>query len=166
MGSVNSVKQGVEWLGYTYLYIRMLKAPILYGITEAEYKQDKYLVKRRLDLIHTALNQLDRLGLCKYDRKTGLIQSTQMGRIASYYYIKHQSINIYTQHMKQNTSLIELLRIFGLSQEFKLIPIREEEKVELIKLIESVPIPVKTSPSDPCSKVNVLLQSYISRIKL
>jgi hypothetical protein len=38
MGSVNSVKQGVEWLGYTYLYIRMLKAPILYGITEAEYK--------------------------------------------------------------------------------------------------------------------------------
>jgi len=53
--------------------------------------------------------------------------------------------------------LIELLRVFGLSSEFKLIPIREEEKVELVKLMDSVPVPVKTSPSDPCSKVNVLL---------
>jgi len=32
MGNINNVKQGVEWLGYTYLYIRMLRNPGLYNI--------------------------------------------------------------------------------------------------------------------------------------
>jgi len=54
-------------------------------------------------------------------------------------------------------SIIDLVRIFSLSNEFKLIPIREEEKVELKKLLDSVPIPVKSSINDPSSKINVLL---------
>ena len=61
---------------------------------------------------------------------------------------------------------IDLFRIFSLSYEFKYIPIREEEKIELQKLLESVPIPVKGSPDDSSTKINVLLQAYISRLKL
>ncbi len=53
--------------------------------------------------------------------------------------------------------LIELLKVFSMSSEFKYIPIREEEKGELIKLIETVPVPIKGSPDDPSTKVNVLL---------
>lgn len=35
---------------------------------------------------------------------------------------------------------------------------REEEKVELAKLVERVPIPVKESLEEPSAKINVLLQ--------
>eukprot|EP00455_Lapot_gusevi_P039579 TRINITY_DN443_c0_g2_i2.p1 TRINITY_DN443_c0_g2~~TRINITY_DN443_c0_g2_i2.p1 ORF type:complete len:1189 (+),score=464.92 TRINITY_DN443_c0_g2_i2:195-3569(+) len=44
--------------------------------------------------------------------------------------------------------------------------VREEEKNELSKLLDKVPVPVKESIEEPSAKVNVLLQSYISRLKL
>ena len=53
--------------------------------------------------------------------------------------------------------IIDLFRIFALSSEFQFIPIREEEKPELEKLLESVPIPVKGSYDEPTTKVNILL---------
>jgi pre-mRNA-splicing helicase BRR2 len=62
--------------------------------------------------------------------------------------------------------MIEMLKVFSVSNEFKLIPIREEEKIELQRLMMSVPVPIKGSPEDPTTKINVLLQSYISRLKL
>jgi hypothetical protein len=40
------------------------------------------------------------------------------------------------------------------------------EKLELAKLLERVPIPVKETVEDPAAKINVLLQAYISRLKL
>lgn len=43
---------------------------------------------------------------------------------------------------------------------------RPEEKVELARLLERVPIPVKESVDEPTSKINVLLQAYISGLKL
>jgi pre-mRNA-splicing helicase BRR2 len=60
--------------------------------------------------------------------------------------------------------IIELCRLFSLSNEFKFIPIREEEKGELQKLFESVPVPIKGSQEDPSTKINVLLQAYIARL--
>lgn len=36
--------------------------------------------------------------------------------------------------------------------------VREEEKLELAKLVERVPIPVKEALDEPTAKVNVLLQ--------
>jgi pre-mRNA-splicing helicase BRR2 len=49
----------------------MLVSPTLYGISDEEIKNDKNLVKRRTDLIHTAAMILDRHNLIKYDRKLG-----------------------------------------------------------------------------------------------
>ena len=34
LGNVQNAKEAVNWLGYTYLYIRMLQAPQLYGISQ------------------------------------------------------------------------------------------------------------------------------------
>jgi pre-mRNA-splicing helicase BRR2 len=47
-----------------------------------------------------------------------------------------------------------------------MIPVRHEEKVELTRLIERVPVPIKESVDEPAAKMNVLLQSYISQLKL
>lgn len=43
---------------------------------------------------------------------------------------------------------------------------RQEEKLELGKLLERVPIPVKEGVDEPAAKINVLLQAYISQLKL
>lgn len=156
----------MSWLGYTYLYVRMLKNPSLYGIPPDEAAHDKLLEQHCVNLVDSSLKILDKNFLIKYDRRVGCIQVTALGRVASHYYIKYPTIAIYNQHMKPLMSDIELLRLFSLSSEFKYMPVREEEKVELQRLMERVPIPVKGSPDETSSKVNVLLQAYISKLKL
>jgi pre-mRNA-splicing helicase BRR2 len=166
LGSVQNVRDAVTWLGYTYLYIRMLKNPSLYGVSAEELEQDPVLEQRRLDLIHTAATALFKANLIKYDRKTGNLQSTDLGRVSSYFYVSYNSIAIFNDHLKPSVSDIELLRIFSLAGEFKNMVVREEEKMELHKLADRVPIPIKESMEEPTAKTNVLLQSYISQLKL
>jgi len=168
LGTVQSIKEAAEWLSYTFLYIRMLQNPSLYGIHNGEnvLKEDPTLERRRMDLAHTAATILEKNHLIRYDRKSGAIQATPLGRVASQFYISHSSMAVYSRHMRPNMSDIELLRLFALSGEFAHITVREEEKLELAKLAGRVPIPVKESPSEPTAKVNILLQAYISRLKL
>jgi pre-mRNA-splicing helicase BRR2 len=168
LGTVQTIQEAADWLSYTFLYIRMLQNPALYGIANhaKTLKEDPTLKHRRLDLVHTAASLLEKSHLVRYDRKTGSVQSTPLGRVASQYYITHTSMAVYSRHMRPNMSDIELLRLFSLSGEFAHITVREEEKLELAKLAAKVPIPVKESPSEPSAKVNILLQAYISRLKL
>lgn len=166
LGTVQNVKDAVTWLGYTYLYIRMHRQPTLYGVTYDKHKEDPLLESYRADLIHTAAVQLDRSGLVKYDRKSGHFQVTELGRIASHYYCTNETMQTYNQLLKPTLTEIELFRVFSLSGEFRNITVREEEKLELQKLMERVPIPIKESMEEPSAKVNVLLQAYISQLKL
>uniref|UniRef100_A0A6Q2XC58 U5 small nuclear ribonucleoprotein 200 kDa helicase n=1 Tax=Esox lucius TaxID=8010 RepID=A0A6Q2XC58_ESOLU len=73
---------------------------------------------------------------------------TDLGRIASHFYITHDSIQTYNQLLKPTLSEIELFRVFSLSSEFRNITVREE------------------SIEEPSAKINVLLQAYISQLKL
>lgn len=58
MGTVTNVAEAVSWLGYTYLYVRMLKNPVLYGCDEATLRADPTLLQYRVDLIHSAASTL------------------------------------------------------------------------------------------------------------
>jgi pre-mRNA-splicing helicase BRR2 len=77
------------------------------------------------------------------------LQVTDLGRVASHYYITYTSMATYNLHLKPTTSDIELFRLFSLSEEFKYINVREEEKLELEKLLNRVPIPVREPSSHP-----------------
>ncbi|RUS26117.1 Sec63 Brl domain-containing protein [Jimgerdemannia flammicorona] len=166
LGSIRNRDDAVQWLGYTYLYVRMMGNPSLYGVTQEDLEEDQYLEQKRVNLIHAAATVLDKCNLIKYDKKTGRFQGMELGRIASHFYVTHNSMSTYNQHLKPMMSHIELFRLFALSDEFKYIPVREEEKLELSKLLERVPIPVKEGIEEPTSKINVLLQAYISQLKL
>ena len=166
LGTVQTLTEAADWLSYTFLYIRMLQNPSLYGIQEDSLKQDPTLKARRMDLAHTAATILEKHHLIRYDRKSGAMQATPLGRVASQFYISHSSMAVYSRHMRPNMSDIELFRLFSLSGEFAHVTVREEEKLELAKLAGKVPIPVKESPSEPSAKINILLQAYISRLKL
>ena len=74
MGNIQNVQEAVTWLGYTYLYICMLRSPTLYGISFDAYKKDRLLEQQRMDLVHSAAMMLDKHNLVKYDKKTGNFQ--------------------------------------------------------------------------------------------
>ena len=165
-GNITSIKEGALWLKYTFLYQRMLKSPELYGLNKEDLDNDKDLFKRRCDLIHSAAILLEKNGLIKYDLNKGTFISNNIGKISSYYYIRYNSMGTYNKNIHENMTELDLLNLFSLSEEFKLIPIRLEEKKEIKQLYNKVPYPLKSSTDEEKSKINILLQCYIANIKL
>ena len=166
MGSVQDRADAIKWLAYTYLYIRMLRKPDLYKVSKEELESDKRLEERREGLIHKAAVSLEKAGMIKYDRRTGVFTSTDLGRVCSYYYLTTGTVMKFNEHLSPTLHEIDMFRLFAMADEFKYMSVREEEKLELTKLLEMVPVPVKEDVDNPLSKVNVLLQAYISQSKM
>jgi pre-mRNA-splicing helicase BRR2 len=118
-GTIRNRDEGVAWLGYTYWFCRALVTPALYSISADYQEDDPLLIQKRADIIHTAAVLLEKCGLVKYERKTGVLSSTELGRIASSYYVTHTTMATYNQHLRPSVGQIELLRTFALSDEFK-----------------------------------------------
>jgi pre-mRNA-splicing helicase BRR2 len=155
LGTVSNVKEAVDWLGYTYLYVRMMKNPSLYGAHID--KSDPQMVGFRVQLVHAAATLLSHSNMVKYDLRSQKLLPTALGKIASHYYIKYESMQVYTDNLKPHMTMIDIFRLFSLSKEFEHVPIRENEKQELQTFYEKVPIPVKGSLDEPSSKINILL---------
>ena len=102
----------------------MLKNPGLYNIGVDYQEGDGGLVQKRADIAHTAAGLLEKCHLIKYERASGRFQSTELGRIASHYYVTYNSMATYNQHLRSTMSTLELFRVFALSNEFKLLPVR------------------------------------------
>lgn len=118
-GTVQNVKDATLWLGYTYLFIRMLRNPSLYGIPVDARDDDPKLKQWRANLVHTAATVLEKSSLIKYDRKLGHLQNTELGCISSHYYLTHDTMYTYNTMLKPNLSEIELFRVLSLSGEFR-----------------------------------------------
>lgn len=101
----------------------MLKMPGLYGVGVDYQDDDVGLIQKRADIIHSAAVLLEKCQLLKYERSTGRFQSLELGRIASHYYVTYSSMMVYNQHLKPTMSMLELFRVFALSNEFKLLPV-------------------------------------------
>jgi pre-mRNA-splicing helicase BRR2 len=107
----------------------MLKTPGLYGIGVDYQEDDGGLVQKRADIAHSAAVLLEKCHLIKYERASGRFQSTELGRIASHYYVTYNSMATYNQHLRPTMSTLELFRVFALSNEFKLLPVSHHDCV-------------------------------------
>jgi pre-mRNA-splicing helicase BRR2 len=67
LGTISSVAEAVNWMAYTYLYVRMLRNPALYGIELSDAQSDPTLVGRRSELVHAAALVLQKSHMVKYD---------------------------------------------------------------------------------------------------
>lgn len=51
LGTVQNAREACRWLAYTYLYVRMLRNPQLYGISPEDAERDFVLEDQRADLV-------------------------------------------------------------------------------------------------------------------
>lgn len=70
-GTVNSIKDAVAWLSYTFLFVRMCKNPMSYGLNYEDTFADPQLNSKRMELIVQAAQILDRSMMARYDPKSG-----------------------------------------------------------------------------------------------
>ena len=162
-GSIISRSSALEWLGYTFFSLRLSRKPGKYGV---HYHADTpEALQFRINLIHSALHDLDKNGLIQYDIRSGNVTGTHLGRIASHYYIRGDTLAAFSRMLKPNMSDTDILVVLASSIEFRQMTVREEERNELARLAEVVPFPTKSS-EDISMKVSILVQCLVSREKL
>ena len=167
LGSVTNVEEGIKWLSYTYLFVRMRKNPLVYGIGYKELKEDPMLMQRRRSIIVDAAAKLDKARMIRFDERTEYLHATDLGRTASQFYIKYDTVEIFNELMRPVMNEAEILAMISQASEFEQLKVRDDEADELDELtMENCEVPVKGGAENVHGKVNILLQSHISRGRL
>ncbi|KAE9571004.1 putative helicase mug81 [Colletotrichum fructicola] len=164
LGTVTSIPEAVQWIGYSYLFVRMQRSPMSYGIEWAEIRDDPTLVQRRRTLAIQAARTLQQSQMIIFNEVTEELRSKDIGRIASQYYILHTSIQIFNTMMRPQATEADILKMISMSGEFDNIQSRDSEEKELTKMkYDVVPCEVDSGIDTPQAKTNILLQAYICR---
>ena len=176
-GTITNLGEAIEWLSYTFLHVRMLLNPLQYGISTAERKQDPTLVNHRIKIIVQAARSLDSARMTRF--AGGQFSSpneplprhipfgvTDLGRVASHYYIGYGTVEEFNAHLKAEMTDAEVLELLCRASEFSTIKVREEEMSELAKVKRQMcPIKVKDALDSPRGKTMVLLQAFFGRTR-
>ena len=163
LGTVASVRDGVSWLGYTYLFTRMKRTPLTYGMTYDEVADDPHLGAKRQQLINVGVKKLVEAKMVEHDPVTDRLKVTDLGRIAAKYYIGYRTIETFNERMRSNMSEADVLGLLSQAADFEQIVPRDSEEKELKKMLEAAPCEVSGGIETSPGKVNILLQAFISR---
>ncbi|XP_034936753.1 activating signal cointegrator 1 complex subunit 3 [Chelonus insularis] len=167
LGTISNVEEAVEWLSYTYLYVRMRLNPMAYGILYQTVLDDPNLDAKRKELIDTAAKSLDKARMIRYNARIGELSSTDLGRIASHYYLKYDTIEIFNELSKPIMTESEILAMISRSQEFEQLKVRDDEMDELDQLNkDNCQLIAYGGTENIHGKVNILIQTYLSRGKV
>ena len=134
LGTVSTVAEGSAWLSYTYLFVRMLRNPLAYGISWAELAADPRLECRRRSLISEAAKQLEECRMVRYDERSGALHATELGRIASHFYVSASSVVAWAECLSPSMTEADFLAMLSRSSEFENIALRDDEAEELESL--------------------------------
>ncbi|KAM0484378.1 hypothetical protein ACHAPX_001801 [Trichoderma viride] len=165
LGTVTSIPEAVQWIGYSYLFVRMQRSPMTYGIDWAEIRDDPNLVQRRRQLAIQAARTLQQCQMIIFNENTEELRSKDIGRIASQYYILHTSVQVFNTMMHPQATEADVLKMISMSGEFDNIQSRDSEAKELTQFKDIIPCDVDKGIDTPQAKTNILLQSYISKIQ-
>lgn len=167
LGSVTNVEEAVQWLGYTYMFVRMRKNPFTYGIDWEEVASDPQLYDRRKTMIVNAAKRLHTLQMIVYDEVSLSFIPKDLGRVSSDFYLLNESVEIFNQMCDPRATEADVLSMISYSSEFDGIKFREEEATELTRLSETAAeCQIGGNLDTPQGKTNLLLQAYISQTRI
>lgn len=164
LGTICNIDEAIEWLSYTYLFVRMRLNPQVYGMSYDDIAIDPTLEYKRRELITVAAQNLDKAQMIRFIPRTGDLHATDLGRTASHFYIKYATVEVFNENIKTIMNEPEILNMMALAQEFQQLKVRDEELDELDDLTHSYCEVAATGGSANLNgKVNILMQTYLSR---
>ncbi|XP_070529039.1 activating signal cointegrator 1 complex subunit 3 isoform X2 [Cardiocondyla obscurior] len=166
LGTISNVTEAVEWLSYTYLFVRMKLNFQAYGMVYHTVMNDTNLEKKRKELVDDAAKALDKARMIRYDARTGDLNATDLGRIASHYYLKYDTVEVFNELEKPMMNDADILAMISHAQEFKQLKVRDDETDELDNLMVECQLRAQGGVENVHGKVNILLQTYLSRSRV
>ena len=91
-GTVSNLREAARWLTYTYLYVRMLRNPLAYGVSADQKADDPMLKRRCLELVTEAAKLLDSNKMLRLHLQSGNLSVADSGRVAAHFYIQAESV--------------------------------------------------------------------------
>lgn len=85
LGTISNVSEAVQWIGYTYLFVRMRRNPFYYGMPHDVTADDPQLGNKRHQLVTLAAKKLTDAKMVVFDESSGKFTITDLGRIAAKY---------------------------------------------------------------------------------
>ncbi|KAM7307777.1 hypothetical protein ISCGN_011413 [Ixodes scapularis] len=93
--------------------------------------------------------------------------STALGKIASFYYMSHESIRLLYETLQVDSSVEKILRALTQVKEYAELPVRHNEDLINGDLAKSCPVAVDSSTfNSPHTKAHLLFQAHFSRLQL
>lgn len=164
LGTISNVDEAIEWLSYTYLFVRMRINPQVYGINYTDVQDDYTLEHKRRDLIQMAAMALDKAQMIRFNQRTGDLNITDLGRTASHFYIKYDTVELFNEMLKPVMGESEILCMMSNAHEFQQLKVRDDELDELDDLTRDYcEVAVMGGSENIHGKVNILMQTYLSR---
>ena len=124
LGTVTSVKEAVTWLSYTYLYVRMCRNPLVYGIPFDQKDTDPRLYAWRTELVRNMAQRLDQCRMVRYHAASGSLDATELGRTASHYYLGVKTIEVFDELLRPAANEADILHTLCCASEFSNIKVR------------------------------------------
>eukprot|EP00825_Cyclidium_porcatum_P040193 TRINITY_DN502_c0_g2_i1.p1 TRINITY_DN502_c0_g2~~TRINITY_DN502_c0_g2_i1.p1 ORF type:complete len:587 (+),score=104.74 TRINITY_DN502_c0_g2_i1:77-1837(+) len=164
-GTITNKQQCIDWITWTYFFRRLLKNPGYYNLQSSEPKEvKKYLIQ----LVDESMKRLQEHKCIKIDEENDFqVESTFLGNLGAFYYIKHETIFYYDQKITRQTSIPDLLRLLSYAKEFEEVPLRHNEENLNEELSQQCPLKVNKKAMDsPQEKTYLLFQAHIFRLSL
>ena len=123
LGTVTSVREAVTWLSYTYLFVRMCRNPLAYGIPWEQKESDPSLARWRTELVHVMAKRLDECRMVRYHAESGSLDATDLGRTASHYYLSVETIEAWAEQMTRGSHEPHIFHTLCCASEFSNIKV-------------------------------------------
>ena len=172
-GTIGTTQDALDYLTWTFFFRRLHKNPSYYGL-EVSADEHNSMVAQQLaneymiELVDNSLGELAESGCITLD-PDGVVDSTPIGKIMSYYYLSHKTVRHLVKHAKRDPTFADVLSWMSGATEFDELPVRHNEDLINAELSKNLPLDANhlSLPMwDPHVKAFLLLQAYFSRIDL
>ncbi|XP_069582412.1 activating signal cointegrator 1 complex subunit 3 [Ranitomeya imitator] len=163
-GTITSKQDAMDYITWTYFFRRLLMNPSYYNLEDVGHESmNKFLS----NLVEKSLIDLEYSYCMKIAEDNRTIEPQTYGQIASYYYLKHQTVRMFKDRLKPECSVEDLLSVLTDAEEYTDLPVRHNEDQMNSELAKHLPIEVNPHSMDSAhTKTHLLLQAHFSRAAL
>uniref|UniRef100_A0A1I7UX80 SEC63 domain-containing protein n=1 Tax=Caenorhabditis tropicalis TaxID=1561998 RepID=A0A1I7UX80_9PELO len=163
-GTIDSKQGIVEYLSGTYLYRRLFANPNYYGLEE---DSEEAMLKFITQIVDDSVSELLQSECIHVDPENDVIKPTPFGRIASVYYLQHETIRFLVKALHSECSIENMLKILTDVPEYAEIPVRHNEDLINTELQKKLRIRFSTSVMGTSAcKAHLLFQAHFMRTPL
>ena len=168
-------KDCLDYLTWTYYFRRIIKNPAYYGVEnstpESNFVSQYFTIflieinEFVIDLINSSLKALEEHRCIKIGEDEFSIESTFLGHIASFYYVRHTTVAHFEANLKEDLTIINLIKLISDAREFEEIPLRHNEDNYNEALAKICPYSLPNKQYDSSNfKTFLLFQMYFGRL--